>query len=140
MKVYIKTLGCEKNTWDSEHAAGLLIASGAEITEDPASADVMMVNTCGFIRDAKTQSIDSIFELAEIKKPGQKLVVSGCLSQRYSKELEKEMPEVDIFLGVNDYARLPEILREQASGVFCSPYSRSFEELGGRIVYYTKRR
>ena len=134
MKVYIKTLGCEKNTWDSEHAAGLLIASGAEITEDPASADVMMVNTCGFIRDAKTQSIDSIFELAEIKKPWQKLVVSGCLSQRYSKELEKEMPEVDIFLGVNDYARLPEILREQASGVFCSPYSRSFEELGDRSI------
>ena len=134
MKVYIKTLGCDKNTWDSEHAAGLLQAAGCSFTDDPSQADVMMVNTCGFIRDAKTQSIDTIFDLINIKTDKQKLIVSGCLSQRYSKELAKEMPEVDLFLGVNDYARLPQIIREESSGVFCSPYSRSFEELGERKI------
>ena len=134
MKVYIKTLGCDKNTWDSEHAAGLLEAAGCSFTDDPSQADVMMVNTCGFIRDAKTQSIDTIFDLINIKTDRQKLIVSGCLSQRYSKELAKEMPEVDLFLGVNDYAKLPQIIREESSGVFCSPYSRSFEELGERKI------
>ncbi|MBR4150480.1 MAG: 30S ribosomal protein S12 methylthiotransferase RimO, partial [Firmicutes bacterium] len=74
MKVYIKTLGCDKNTWDSEHAAGLLQAAGCSFTDDPSQADVMMVNTCGFIRDAKTQSIDTIFDLINIKTDKQKLI------------------------------------------------------------------
>ena len=80
------------------------------MTEDADLADVIIVNTCGFINDAKKESISRIFELAEYKRDGKKLLVCGCLSERYSEELFEEMPEVDGFLGVNEYERLPEIL------------------------------
>ena len=84
--------------------------AGFEVTEDADLADVIIVNTCGFINDAKKESISRIFELAEYKRDGKKLLVCGCLSERYSEELFEEMPEVDGFLGVNEYERLPEIL------------------------------
>ncbi|MBR5000481.1 MAG: 30S ribosomal protein S12 methylthiotransferase RimO, partial [Firmicutes bacterium] len=109
MKFYINTLGCEKNTVDSEGATGILMRAGHEPADRPSEADVIIVNTCGFINDAKEQSIETIFDMAEIKKDDALLMVSGCLSQRYSTQLYKEMPEVDIFLGVNDYEKLPEI-------------------------------
>lgn len=110
MIVYIETLGCPKNLTDSEGAAGLLKQAGHQITEDASEADVILVNTCGFIQDAKEESIDRILDMAEEKNRGARLIVSGCLSQRYGEVLQKEFPEVDVFLGVNDYARLPEIL------------------------------
>ena len=94
MKVYIQTLGCEKNTVDSENAASLLRDSGCIIVDDPYDADVFIVNTCGFIKDAKQQSIEAIFDLSGIKSDGKKLIVTGCLSQRYARELKKEMPEI----------------------------------------------
>ena len=100
MKIYIETLGCAKNASDSEAAAGILEAAGHSIVADPSEAGVIMVNTCGFINDAKKESISRIFHMAEYKKNGGILIVSGCLSQRYGEELYKEMPEVDIFLGV----------------------------------------
>jgi len=112
MKIYIDTLGCPKNFNDSELAAGLLEHEGHEIVASPLDAEFIMVNTCGFINDAKTESIGRIFELAEYKEEtGAILAVSGCLTQRYADELYEEMPEVDLFLGVNEYQQLPEILK-----------------------------
>lgn len=111
MKVYFETLGCPKNFNDTQVAKGILEKAGIAIAESPEDSDVIIVNTCGFINDAKTESIDRIFDMCEYKEDGRKLVVSGCLAQRYSEELYEEMPEADCFIGVNEYERLPEILR-----------------------------
>ena len=111
-KVFIDTLGCPKNFNDSEFAAGILEENGYEIIDSPEDADIIMVNTCGFINDAKKESIEHIFEMNERRKDGGKLVVSGCLSQRYSEELSKEIPEADCIIGVNQYSNLPEILSD----------------------------
>lgn len=111
MKIFFETLGCPKNFNDSEVAKGFLIKDGFELADNPDDADVIVVNTCGFINDAKRESIERIFEMAEYKAGGKKLVVSGCLSERYSQELTLEMPEVDMFIGVNEYHKLPEILK-----------------------------
>ena len=117
MNVYIETLGCPKNSVDSGNMAAVLENGGNRITDDPAEADVLIVNTCAFINDAKEESIATIFEMAEIKNEyGNKiLAVTGCLPQRYSEELFKEIPEADIFIGVNEYGRINEILAEYAS-------------------------
>ena len=111
-KVFIDTLGCPKNFNDSEFAAGILEENGYEIIDTPDDADIIMVNTCGFINDAKKESIEHIFEMNERRKAGGKLVVSGCLSQRYSEEVSKEIPEADCIIGVNQYNKLPEILSD----------------------------
>ncbi len=134
MKVLIKTLGCEKNTVDSENAMALLAQTGCEEAEDVREADVLIVNTCGFIHDAKQQSIETIFDLIREKRKGQKLIVTGCLSQRYAKELAEEMPEVDFFLGVNDYAKLPDIVRRAgAERIAANPAPKEYEELPRRF-------
>ena len=114
MKIYIETLGCPKNFNDSDVAAGILEAAGHTMVRNPEESQLMMVNTCGFINDAKTESIEKIFELIGYKEadPEKILIVSGCLSKRYSLELYKEMPEVDLFLGVDEYEKLPEIIEE----------------------------
>ncbi len=112
MKVYIETLGCPKNFNDTEVAKGSLCGENDfTLAASPEDADIIMVNTCGFINDAKKESIDKIFEMSAYKHAGKKLVVSGCLSERYSQELFDEMPEVDCFIGVNEYEQLPEIFR-----------------------------
>ncbi|MBQ6294443.1 MAG: 30S ribosomal protein S12 methylthiotransferase RimO [Firmicutes bacterium] len=130
MKVLIKTLGCEKNTVDSENAMALLAQTGCEEAKDVRDADVLIVNTCGFIHDAKQQSIETIFDLIREKREGQKLIVTGCLSQRYAKELAAEMPEVDFFLGVNDYAKLPDIVRRAGKErIAANPAPKEYEEL-----------
>ena len=111
MKVYIETLGCSKNTVDSENAASLLEGNSHTIVDSPEAADVIIVNTWAFIKDAKIESIDTILEMAEIKKDKELLlIVSGCLSQRYIEDLYNEIPEVDIFIGVNEYGKINEIL------------------------------
>lgn len=115
MKVYFDTLGCPKNFNDSEMAMGILENAGYGIVDSPDEADIIVVNTCGFINDAKVESIDEIFNMSAYKEEGKKLVVSGCLAQRYADELYDEMPEVDGFLGVNDYDRLPELLDDLCS-------------------------
>lgn len=112
MKIYIDTLGCPKNINDSQQAAGALEAAGHVMVDGPTGADVVMVNTCGFINDAKKESIDRIFQMAREKDPGAKLIVSGCLSQRYGKELYEEIPEADLIVGVNEYDRLPVLLAD----------------------------
>lgn len=113
MKIYFETLGCPKNFYDSQTAAGILEERGHEIIKSPDEADAIVVNTCGFINDAKKESIEAIFDMAKYKESGAKLIVSGCLAKRYSEELFDEMPEVDAFIGVNDYDILPDILDEK---------------------------
>ena len=107
---YIDTLGCAKNEYDSEVLTKSLLQKGFRLSGTPEEADILIVNTCGFIEPAKVESIDHIFQMAELKGEEKKLVVTGCLSQRYHDELTKELPEVDLFIGVNDYDMLPELL------------------------------
>ena len=107
MKIFIETLGCPKNFNDSQVAAGILEKSGHKIVRIPSEADAIMVNTCGFINDAKKESIERIFDMSVY---GKILIVSGCLTQRYGEDLFDSLPEADIIMGVNDYEKLPEIL------------------------------
>lgn len=111
MKVFIDTLGCPKNFNDTQTAKGFLEGAGCETVQDPEGADAIIINTCGFINDAKKESIERIFDYCAYKEAGKKIIVSGCLSQRYGNELFEEMPEVDCFIGVNEYEKLPEILK-----------------------------
>lgn len=113
------SLGCNKNRVDTETALGLLRDRGFQIVSDPAAADILLVNTCGFIDPAKEESINTILEMAEYKKTGRcrLLVVTGCLSQRYEKDLMEEIPEIDLLLGVNQYASLPDRILEALQGV-----------------------
>jgi ribosomal protein S12 methylthiotransferase len=133
-RVYIETLGCFKNFEDSERAAGLLAERGIDICDSPEDADVIIVNTCGFVEDAKRESLGRIFELAAICGIGaakKKLVVTGCLTQKYGEELFADMPEVDAFLGVNDYNKLPDIILSLAGGI------GRFMEISGRAGILT---
>jgi len=111
------SLGCPKNAVDTELVLGDLQGDEYEITSDQKEADVIIVNTCGFIESSKKESIDAILEMAALKTDGKckKLVVTGCLSERYSDELLKEIPEIDHMLGVNQYPRLKQILKESDS-------------------------
>lgn len=111
--IYLDSLGCVKNLVDSELALGLLHRAGFGLVEDPTEADVIIINTCGFINDAKEESIGRILDLADLKEENCKLlVVCGCLSQRYMSELQDELPEIDIMLGTNDYDVLVEKIAE----------------------------
>ena len=112
------SLGCNKNRVDTETALGLLRDEGFVMTADPALADILLVNTCGFITSAKEESINTILDMAEYKKTGRcrLLVVTGCLAQRYEEELMKEIPEIDLLLGVNQYARLASSIRQALEG------------------------
>lgn len=111
--LYLVSLGCNKNLVDSEIMLGRL--SSYNIVDDPKNADVMIVNTCGFIESAKEESIRAILELASYKKENSVLVVTGCLMQRYRDELMRELPEVDIFSGVGDYAKIDELILKKQS-------------------------
>lgn len=114
-KVSMVSLGCPKNLVDAEVMLGVLSKQEYEITTDEKDADVIIVNTCSFIKEAKQESIDAILDLAERKHDGRchTLIVSGCLPQRYQEELARELPEVDIFIGTGDYPRIAEILAEK---------------------------
>ena len=109
-RFHIATLGCPKNQNDSQFAMGVLENAGFVETLMPEDADFVIVNTCGFIEDAKKESIAKIFEMSERKAESAKLIVAGCLAQRYAEELSEEMPEAACFVGVHEYGRLPEIL------------------------------
>lgn len=117
-KVGMVSLGCAKNLVDSENLLGMLRDRGYEIVNDPAEAEIIFVNTCGFIEPAKQESIDAILEMAQYKNGGKlkKLFVTGCLAQRYGDALAEEIPEVDGFMGVADYARLYDMLDEAMAG------------------------
>ncbi len=116
-KVHLLTLGCPKNLADSELMLGALTQAGFEITLDPEDAQILVVNTCAFIEAAKKESLDAIMDAAEVKHrgAGKRLVVAGCLSQRYSEELREKLPEVDVFVGTGNFLDLPELLRRTES-------------------------
>ena len=111
-KVALVSLGCPKNLLDAEVMLGRLFEDGYELTMDPVDADYLIVNTCGFIQDAKEESIEHILEMAEIKAtyPGKKLVVAGCLAQRYGQALFQEMPEIDVLVGTGNFQDMPQVL------------------------------
>ncbi len=112
MKVFIETLGCPKNSVDSESMAAVLAGEGHTMVSSPEEADVLVVNTCGFIRDAKEESISSIFDMIREKEAdsSKRIIVTGCLAQRYAEDLFEEMPEVDAFMGVNDYGSINRVV------------------------------
>ncbi|MGL5520689.1 MAG: 30S ribosomal protein S12 methylthiotransferase RimO, partial [Cetobacterium sp.] len=113
MKLGLISLGCSKNLVDSEHLIGLMVArKGFEITNDLEEADVVLVNTCGFIGDAKEESIQAILEVAEKKNSGKvkKIIVAGCLAQRYADELISEIPEIDAVVGTGEIHKIEEIV------------------------------
>ena len=115
IRVGLITLGCAKNLVDAEIMLGNLIKEGMEITNDPAHADVLIVNTCSFIDAAQEESVDTILqsaELREARQPHQGLIVSGCLPQRFRKELPKLLPEVDVFMGIDQVEQAPQLVRE----------------------------
>jgi ribosomal protein S12 methylthiotransferase len=125
-KVHLLSLGCPKNLVDSEIMLGALTRAGYEITMAPEDAQVLVVNTCAFIEAAKKESIDAILAAAEIKKSatGRRLVVAGCLSQRYGEQLRELLPEVDVFVGTGTFLDLPDLLRAtEPSGERPAPYS-----------------
>ena len=115
------SLGCAKNLVDAEIMLGSVLKSGMQITADAGEADVLVVNTCAFIDSAKEESIDTILEAHQQrglgKRPGQKLIVSGCMSQRFSRELREALPEVDAFIGLDQVAELGAIVQKVVAGV-----------------------
>jgi ribosomal protein S12 methylthiotransferase len=117
--VYFVSLGCPKNLVDSQVMLGLLEKDKYSITETPEDAEVIIVNTCSFIQASKEESIETILEMAQLKQSAKckVLVASGCLSQRYSKDLEKEMPEVDLFIGTGQYHKITEVLSEHEKSI-----------------------
>ncbi len=108
MKIYLESLGCAKNQVDSEIMLGRLKQAGWTLTDDPAEAHTIVVNTCSFIESAAQESIDIILELAEYKSSGvcRRLVVSGCLPERYRGQIAQSLPEVDFFLGTGAFDQI----------------------------------
>jgi ribosomal protein S12 methylthiotransferase len=130
LAVHFVALGCPKSRVDTERMAGIARRCGMALAPDPAQADVIVVNTCGFIQPATRESIDTVLELARHKEGGRcaTLVMAGCLPQRYADELAREMPEVDHFIGTEDLPRLAEILAGAA------PSRVSVSEPGGPLL------
>lgn len=112
-KLYLVSLGCNKNLVDSEIMLGRL--KEYEVIDEPQIADVLIVNTCGFIGAAKKESLESIFNLHELRKKGSLLIVTGCFIERYKEDLQKELPEVDLFSGVGDYDKIDELIQTKQS-------------------------
>ena len=112
-KIYLQSLGCSKNLVDSENMLGILKNKGYEIVEFADKADYIIINTCSFINDAKEESINSIIEAVELKGQSDiKVIVTGCLSQRYSDDLLKEIPEIDILIGTHGYEKIDKLIEE----------------------------
>ncbi len=126
MNVFFISLGCDKNLVDSEQMLGLLTSEGIAITDDETQADVIIVNTCCFIGDAKEESIKTILEMAEYKTNGKLrgLIVTGCLAERYKEEIKKELPEVDAVLGTNSYGSIVEAVREVMEGAWYEKFQK----------------
>jgi len=129
-KLHLVSLGCTKNLVDSEVMLGRL--KEYEITDDNADADVIIVNTCGFIDAAKEESINTVLNLHNTRKKDSILVMSGCLSERYKEELQADMPEIDIFTGVGDYEKIDELIASKQSTF--SPEVYLATETSGRVI------
>ena len=117
-KVHFVSLGCPKNLVDGEIMLGHLMNSGYSVTENSDDADTIVVNTCGFIEDAKRESLSKILEMSELRKEGKlkQLVVAGCLTQRYKDDLVEGLPEADLFIGSGEFQNIAEILRKHEDG------------------------
>src|SRR6267142_5191145 len=114
VRVGLIALGCAKNLVDAEIMLGSLLKEGVEITNDSAAADAVIVNTCSFIDAAQEESVDTILESAEVREAGnrgQALIVSGCLPQRFREDLPKLLPEVDVFMGIDQVPQVGEIVK-----------------------------
>jgi ribosomal protein S12 methylthiotransferase len=132
LRVGLISLGCAKNLVDAEIMLGALLKDGVEITNDPAQADAVIVNTCSFIDAAQEESVDTILESAEVraaKNRGQSLIVSGCLPQRFRDELPKLLPEVDAFMGIDQVAQVADIVRQAVA----RRATRLVESRGSRV-------
>ena len=137
MKLLFISLGCDKNLVDSEFMIGMLRDDGIELTDDEMEADVIIINSCCFINDAKEESINTILEMAEHKKDAnlKALIVTGCLAQRYQDEIRAEIPEVDAILGTNSYEDIVTAVHEALEG---HAY-KNFHTLEGLPSIRTKR-
>lgn len=131
MKVSFISLGCDKNRVNTEQMMALCVASGMTLQGDPEGADVVVINTCGFIDSAKSEAIDNILEMAELKANGQlgKILVTGCLSQRYQEEIMAELPEVDGIMGTANYGEIVEAVNAVAAGESCCRFS----DINGKV-------
>ena len=118
MKLFFVSLGCDKNLVDSEKMLALLAAHEIEITQEPEDAEIIIVNTCGFIQDAQEESIETVIEMADYKKTGKciSLIMTGCLAQRYAKEIQQEIPEVDAVVGTTAYDQIFEVVMKSLQG------------------------
>ena len=138
IKAGFVSLGCVKNLVDTEVMLGLLQDGGVELIDDPAEADILVVNTCGFIDAAKEESLQTILQMAEFKKTGRcrGLIVAGCLGQRYQQELLEEMPEVDVILGTAAWGRIQEAVAAALEGrraLFIDSLTTLYDEKTPRI-------
>ena len=131
MKVSFISLGCDKNRVNTEQMMALCAEAGMEVQGEVVGTDVVVVNTCGFIDSAKSEAIDTILEMAELKSAGwvKKILVTGCLSQRYQNEITEELPEVDGVLGTADYGKIVEAVGEVMAGELC----RHFSDINGAV-------
>ncbi len=133
MKIGVISLGCAKNLVDTENLLGLLKQSNLEIVTSHEEADVIIINTCGFIDSAKSEAIDTILDMAELKKGNlKKLIVMGCLAKRYKPELEVEMPEVDRFISIDEYRNIGSILTEELGVKVANDYGITPRLLSGK--------
>lgn len=137
MNLLFISLGCDKNLVDSEYMIGMLTSHGITLTDDETKADIIIINSCCFIGDAKEESINTILEMAEQKKTGvcKSLIVTGCLTQRYQEEVKKEIPEVDAILGTNSYDKIWEAVQRTLEQQFYE----NFHTLTGLPTHETKR-
>ncbi len=131
MKIGMVSLGCPKNQTDAEIMLGILADYGHEIVADPSQAEVIIVNTCGFIDPAKQESIDACLEMAEYKKTGacRLLIMTGCLSERYHDSIKDELPEVDACIGAGDFHKIAEVIKETESGRYVCLYGHQNDEI-----------
>lgn len=136
MKIGVVSLGCPKNLVDSETMLGLIHEENYEITNDPSEAEIIIVNTCGFIESAKEESINTILQMAEYKKSGscKYIIVTGCLSQRYAEELFNELPEADAIAGVEVYDEIGSIIKRVMNGEHFIMLERSKPD----VIYTSK--
>ncbi len=146
-KILFISLGCDKNLVDSEKMLALLSEKGYGFTDDEAEADIVVINTCCFINDAKQESIDTILEMAELRKNGalKALIVAGCLAQRYREEIQKEIPEVDMIIGISAIDEITQALDKfrcgQKENYYGSPDKRPYADTkrilttGGHYAY-----
>lgn len=116
--IYFVSLGCDKNLVDSEKMLAILDHAGYRLAQEPEQAEVIVVNTCAFIHDAKQESIETLLEMAEYKKKGtcRVLIAAGCLAERYKDEIQKEMPEIDGIIGTTAYDTVAQVVEQTLAG------------------------